>query len=224
MNSFPSPSPKKNSGLAVASLVCGILSLICLGLLSGIPAVICGHLARGKIKRDLSMGGEGLALAGLIMGYFSIFATVILMALALPAINGALERGRMTQTLSNARQIHLVLEQMALDAKTTGDESLKLPADAGIRSVEELKKQLVRGGYLSAGDMESLEFGKFLIGNVSAADPAGTIVIRSKPEAYPNGAIIFMQKDGNGRLLTKRQLGQMTAQDPPREPAYLPEQ
>lgn len=224
MNPPPLPFARKNSGLAVASLVCGILSLICLGLLSGIPAVICGHLARGKIKRDPSVGGEGLALAGLIMGYFSIFATVILAALALPAINGALERGKMTQTLSNARQIHLAMQQMALDATTTGEKSSGLPVESGIRTVAELKERLVRGGYLSEEDIAHLQFDKLLIGNVSEADPAGTMVIRSKPKAHPDGAIIFMQKDGNGRLLTKRQLGQMAAQDPPREPAYLPEQ
>lgn len=53
----------------------------------------------------------------------------LLAALALPAIGGALARAQMTQTLSNARQLHVATQQMALDASTTGDPSLGWPAD-----------------------------------------------------------------------------------------------
>jgi prepilin-type N-terminal cleavage/methylation domain-containing protein len=53
----------------------------------------------------------------------------ILAALALPAITGALARGQMTQTLSNMKQLHLVSQQMALDATTTGDTNVGWPGD-----------------------------------------------------------------------------------------------
>ena len=63
----PEDLPK---GLSVTSLVFGILSLFCLGPFAGIPAVICGHIARNKAQRNPpEQGGAGLALAGLILGY-----------------------------------------------------------------------------------------------------------------------------------------------------------
>jgi hypothetical protein len=59
----------KTSALAIWSLVLGILSLTCFGFLSGIPAVICGHIARSEIKKSEGrLEGEGMALAGLITG------------------------------------------------------------------------------------------------------------------------------------------------------------
>lgn len=222
--SIPPPlSPQKTSGLAITSLVLGILSFICCGLVSGVPALICGHIARGKIKRDPSLSGDGLALAGLILGYLSIFTTLFMSALALPAITGAVVRGEMTQTLSQAKQIHLAVSQMALDGRTTDNKSLGFPADAGIRSVADLKERLINERYLTAEDIERLEFDKFLIGNVSSVDPSETILIRSKPATYPDGSVVYMRLGGDGRLLTKRQIDQMDAQDPPRQPAYLPE-
>ena len=75
--------PAPTSGLAIASLVCGILGLFCL-FLPGIPAVICGHMALNQISNPASgVSGRGMAIAGLVMGYLSLafmglwFAAVI---------------------------------------------------------------------------------------------------------------------------------------------------
>jgi len=84
----------KTSALAVWSLILGILSVVlCMGVLSGIPAVICGHLARAEIRRSSgSIGGSGMALAGLITGYIGTVMGIIVMiiaiitAIALPSI------------------------------------------------------------------------------------------------------------------------------------------
>lgn len=60
---------KPLSRLAIASLAGGVLSLG-LGFLTGIPAVICGHLGRGRIRKSGGeLRGTGMALAGLIAGY-----------------------------------------------------------------------------------------------------------------------------------------------------------
>lgn len=55
----------------------------------------------------------------------------ILAALAFPAITGALARGQLTQSMSNARQIFIANTSMALDATTTGDTNLGWPGDIG---------------------------------------------------------------------------------------------
>jgi hypothetical protein len=73
------------SGLAIASMVCGILSLFfcfCGGMLLGIPAVICGHMAlkqTGSERPGMTprMGGRGMAIAGLIMGYIGILLIIV---------------------------------------------------------------------------------------------------------------------------------------------------
>ncbi len=58
---------QRTSGLAVASLVCSLLSLItCVGWL---PGIICGHLAKSRIRRNPVLKGGGLATAGLVIGY-----------------------------------------------------------------------------------------------------------------------------------------------------------
>ena len=69
------------SGVAICSLMLGILSLVTcfVGPLFGVPAAICGYVARGKIKQSHGqLKGAGLALSGLIMGYVAIGAFVIL--------------------------------------------------------------------------------------------------------------------------------------------------
>ena len=76
----PMADSGKTSGLAIAALVCGLLS--CIPLVC-IAAVVCGHLARGGIKRDASLKGSGMALAGLILGYVFIALWVVWLILVL---------------------------------------------------------------------------------------------------------------------------------------------
>ena len=72
------------NGLAIGSLVCGILEFFTLGLAS-IPAVILGHLARGQIRRT-GERGDGMAIAGLILGWMAIGGWALFI-LALAAAN-----------------------------------------------------------------------------------------------------------------------------------------
>ncbi len=66
----PQPAPgTKISGLAIASLV---LSLLGCFFITAIAGVICGHMARGRIRANRNLSGGGLALAGLIIGYIFI--------------------------------------------------------------------------------------------------------------------------------------------------------
>ncbi|MBU6330420.1 MAG: DUF4190 domain-containing protein [Acidobacteria bacterium] len=83
---------------AVWSLVLGILSLVMCGFLAGIPAVILGNNAKRKIATSGgTMGGGGLATAGIVMGWISIGFTVaaigifvILIAVGSSSSSGAL--------------------------------------------------------------------------------------------------------------------------------------
>lgn len=68
-----------NSGLAIASMCCGIASIVfCyVNALPGIPAVVCGHLALKKIREsEYPMAGRGMAIAGLVTGYIGIMIQI----------------------------------------------------------------------------------------------------------------------------------------------------
>jgi len=78
----PQPAPRTN-GKAVGSAVCGLLCLASFGL-TGIPAVVLGHSARAEIRRT-GEGGDGLALAGLVLGWLSTGAWALFLTLLMVA-------------------------------------------------------------------------------------------------------------------------------------------
>ncbi|NNM30057.1 MAG: DUF4339 domain-containing protein [Akkermansiaceae bacterium] len=75
----PLAAPVPTSGMAIASLVCGIVG-ICLCYVHGLcalPAVICGHMALKQINSaPVPVGGRGMAVAGLVTGYIGLLFQV----------------------------------------------------------------------------------------------------------------------------------------------------
>jgi hypothetical protein len=73
--------PVSTSVTAVMSLIFGIASWIGLPFLGAIVAIVCGHIARGEIRRAPPgvVQGDGYAVAGLILGYLhlAIFALIV---------------------------------------------------------------------------------------------------------------------------------------------------
>lgn len=75
--------PVTTSGMAVASLVMGIISLTLFPILPSILAVVFGHAARSSIRSSQGrLVGDGLAVAGLVLGYIGIGLLVLLLAMA----------------------------------------------------------------------------------------------------------------------------------------------
>ncbi len=65
-------------GKATASLVLGIVSVMCFIPFTGIAAIIFGFLARRDINRSGgALGGGGMAIAGIVIGAFSTLVSVI---------------------------------------------------------------------------------------------------------------------------------------------------
>ena len=80
------------SGKAIASLVMGILVFI---PFSAVAAVILGHLALSEIRKSAGrLKGQGLATAGLILGYAEIALIPVILIIAAIAIPNLL-RARM---------------------------------------------------------------------------------------------------------------------------------
>jgi len=66
----------KTSGLALASLACGLAQFI-FGPPAAIPAIVLGHAARRQIKRTGEQGA-GLALVGLMLGWATVIVAIVL--------------------------------------------------------------------------------------------------------------------------------------------------
>ena len=77
------PSRSLPKGLAVASLVLGIVGIftafILLGGLLGLVAVILGFVALGKVKK-VEADGKGLAIGGIVTGAVALLLTVLIVA------------------------------------------------------------------------------------------------------------------------------------------------
>ena len=73
-----------SNGVAVAALVFGILTFICLGPIAGVLAIIFGFIGLGRAKE--TGVGRGMSMAGIILGIvgtiLSILAVVILIVAA----------------------------------------------------------------------------------------------------------------------------------------------
>jgi len=91
---YPSPygysPPKTTSGLAVASMVTSIVgaaTLFCWGLggIIGLVGAILGHVARRKIRTS-GEAGDGMALAGIIVGWIVLGLGIVGAALLTVAI------------------------------------------------------------------------------------------------------------------------------------------
>jgi hypothetical protein len=76
--------PARTNGLAVASLACGIGQLF-FWFLAAIPAVVLGHMARRQI-RQTGEDGQGMATAGLVLGWIGIALTVLFIAGAVAVV------------------------------------------------------------------------------------------------------------------------------------------
>jgi Domain of unknown function (DUF4190) len=63
---------QRTSGFAIASLVLGIAGFFVLPLILSILAVVFGNKAREEIRANPGVGGDGLATAGLVLGWIGI--------------------------------------------------------------------------------------------------------------------------------------------------------
>lgn len=98
-------------GLAIASVICGPLGFLTAGL-SGIAAIITGHMALGAIKRSGGfLKGTGMAITGLVTGYISILILpiAILAGLAAPVILKQRQAADRVEATNNVKSLHVTL-------------------------------------------------------------------------------------------------------------------
>lgn len=73
------------NGLAIAALICGVCQVF-FWFLAAIPAIVLGHMARKQI-RQTGEAGDGMALAGMILGYIGLGLTVLFVIIFVAAVS-----------------------------------------------------------------------------------------------------------------------------------------
>jgi galactitol-specific phosphotransferase system IIC component len=63
---------QRTSGYAIASLILGIAGFVVFPIVPSILAVVFGRKAQEELRRNPTLGGEGLATAGIVLGWVGI--------------------------------------------------------------------------------------------------------------------------------------------------------
>jgi hypothetical protein len=98
------------SNRAMTALILGILSIMCTGFLTGIPAIIMGKMELIKIKAGKSNpAGNGIARAGFVLGIVGTVLTCLIVLTGIALIALAAFMGTSEPAREVARQISLTL-------------------------------------------------------------------------------------------------------------------
>ncbi len=82
-SSSGAPVAPPNNTMAVISLIAGLLGLSFLPTIGSIAALITGYMAKNEIRASGgSQGGDGMATAGIILGWIGIGLTVVGLCIA----------------------------------------------------------------------------------------------------------------------------------------------
>ena len=106
--SLPPGLPRpKTSGLAITSLILGILGLVTCGI-GAVLGLIFGIMAIIKIRNSNGrLGGFGLALAGTIIS--AVFVILLPIAMLLPALSAAKGKAQEINCVNNEKQLALAV-------------------------------------------------------------------------------------------------------------------
>lgn len=90
---FGGAPAQPNNGLAIASLIVGIISLVMfwlcgLGIIGGIVAVVLGVLGRNKSKQ-LNGTGAGAAMGGIVTGAIALVVSAVFLVVVVVAGNAS---------------------------------------------------------------------------------------------------------------------------------------
>jgi hypothetical protein len=89
MSTQPTFNAPPTSTLAIVSLVVGVLSWVLLPVIGAVGAVVCGHLARREIREAHgALGGDGLAVGGLVLGYLHLALLILGLVVVLVFFGG----------------------------------------------------------------------------------------------------------------------------------------
>jgi len=81
---------RTTSTTAIVSLVFGVICWVAIPFIGAIVAIVCGHVARTEIRNAPpgSIDGDGMAVAGLILGYLHLALIAMFLLLVFTVLGG----------------------------------------------------------------------------------------------------------------------------------------
>ncbi|HTQ50607.1 MAG TPA: DUF4190 domain-containing protein [Candidatus Acidoferrales bacterium] len=118
-NRIPPPTapavPSRTSGLAVTSLVLGVLGLFTCGI-TALFGLVLGIIAMVKVSNSRgALRGGGIALAGIIVSGIFLLMIPIYAAMLLPALSAAKQRAQTIVCVNNEKQLALAIRMYSAD-------------------------------------------------------------------------------------------------------------
>jgi len=153
------PQRQTRNGLAVASLVLGIISIPTLGLLvvGAITAIVLGSIALNRIKKDpATHSGKGMAIAGIITSAVSLLLTAVFClfaAIAVPKVLEDIRHMRETVALSSLRAIHN--NEMQFNVMNSRFTTLEELGEAGLIDKKYVSGIAVNGYVYSSSEVSA---------------------------------------------------------------------
>lgn len=138
------PQLSKNNPLATWSLTLSIFGLLLspccppLMLFLCVPAVICGHKARGRIQRAMTAEGSGTSVAGLVIGYIGIAVTILALPIYLAIALPAFAKARAKATEARDASIAMVCQSNLQQLQAAKDQYMLEHQGALPKSIDEL--------------------------------------------------------------------------------------
>jgi general secretion pathway protein G len=153
-----SPSPDaKTSGLAIASLVLGILSFFTF-FLTALPAIILGIVALVKIGKSAGrLKGKGFAITGICLSSATMIIISLYVALLVVITAPKIDQARVTTTKANLKMLHNAVNQFKMDTGRFPTE------EEGLMALIEQPSDVTR--YEPGGYLENVEIPKDSWGN-----------------------------------------------------------
>lgn len=142
-----------------------------LTVLTGIPAVIFGHLGLSAVGKSRgALKGGGMAIAGLVTGYLAIIIGVILILAMFPLYGKIMEEMKLKKAQKSAYQIHSALVVYA------ADHDQKFPDTLGDLVSENLLDRAVLEDIPKSAPAN---FWEYLGKGLSMEDDGETVILRS---------------------------------------------
>lgn len=194
----------------------------------------------GPVKGRIDSGMRPHAESGITITEVLVAVVIafFLVYLALPRGGCAPVSGQKTQTLSNAKQLYLATQQMALDGEAEGKTNLGWPGDTG-GTFSSWVHQLLAGPYLTTNDFRKLMSAPGMIppaGEILTKEqcallayavssnsspetvflttanftntPAGGLPPEKSAKPYGDKGFVIFRRGGDGAILQPRQAGQ----------------
>jgi type IV pilus assembly protein PilA len=119
-----SGQPPETSGKAMGSLIAGISAYVIAPFVGSIVAIVLGHIGLSEIKKSAGrLKGDGLAIAGLVLGYLQWAAlpfVLIIAAIAIPNLLRAKMAANEASAVQSLRSYNYAVETYATQCPKIG--------------------------------------------------------------------------------------------------------